>query len=150
MKLLNTLTPILLLCVLCVSAVQLFADGFFVASDTYVVTNSSTAVISVTNHPQFAGANSAWRPAGILANFHDSPTGAVLRVDHVRTGVSNPHISTNLIAVTNTLFSTNAAGATASFIWIPGAAYTVVPATDHLLITTSSTNAEIILNKNGE
>ncbi len=127
-----------------------FADGVFADSQTFVVTTPATAAISVTNHPQIAGANCAWQPAGILANFRDSPTGVVLRVDHVRSGISNPHVSTNTISVTNTLFSTNAAGATASVVWDPAGKYTVKPPNDYLRITTSSTNAEIILNRNAE
>ena len=125
-------------------------DGIFVSSSTYVVTNSAGSIISVTNHPQFAGADCAWHPAGILANFRDSPTGAVLRIEHIRSGITNPHVKTNgTISVTNTLY-TSATGAVSSLIWDPTGAYTVLPPNDHLRITTSSTNAEIILNKNAE
>ena len=126
-------------------------DGLFVSSDTFVVTNSATAALAVTNHPQIAGANCAWHPAGILANFRDSPTGEVLRVDHVRAGIINRHVNTtNTISVTNTLFTTNAIGAISAIIWDPAGVYTIVPPNDSLRITTSSTNAEIILNKNVE
>jgi len=120
----------------------------FAGSDTFVVTNAATAVILGTNAPTSGGAAVAWHPAGILANFRDSPTGAVLVVQHIRAGVVNRNVNaTNTIAVTNTLYTTNATGAVSAIVWDPTGVYTVNPTNDSLRITTSSTNAEIILNK---
>jgi hypothetical protein len=117
----------------------------FAGSDTFIVTNAATAVIPATNAPLSGGEPVAWYPAGILAHFRDSPTGAVLIVSHVRTGILNPLVSTNAISISNTLFTaTNTADAA---VWNPAGVYNVTPATDHLRIETSSTNAEVILFK---
>ncbi len=121
----------------------------FAGSDTYVVSNAASAVIVVSNAPVSGGAPLAWHPAGILANFRDSPTGAVLRVSHVRQGIVNRHVNTNAggtISVTNVLY-TSGTGTTDALIWDPTNRYTIVPTNDALRIETSSTNAEIILNK---
>ena len=123
----------------------------FVGSDTYVVTNLATSVIAVDVSGTSLGTIYPWHPAGILANFRDSPTGAVLIVQHIRAGVVNRLVNTtNTISVTNTLFSTNATGAVSAIVWDPDGVYTINPTNDSLRITTSSTNAEIILNKNVE
>jgi hypothetical protein len=119
----------------------------FAGSETFVVTNAGSAVIVVTNTPTSGGSFLPWYPAGILANFRDSPTGAVLSVRHVRAGVSNRHVSTNnTISVTNVLY-TSSTGVTAALVWDPIYRYTLSSTNDTLRITTSSTNAEIILNK---
>ncbi len=120
------------------------AGGIFSSSDTFVVTNPASAAIAVTDFPTSGGANMPWHPSCILANFRDSPTGAVLIVRHVRAGVRNPHVSTNTISITNALH-TSATGAVSALVWDPDGRYTVVPPNDSLLINTSSTNAEIIL-----
>ncbi len=127
-------------------AVNVSADSIFAGSETFVVTNSASGVILVTNAPTSGGSPLAWYPAGILANFRDSPTGAVLIVSHVRSGVVNPLVSTNAISVTNVLY-TSGTGVTASIVWDPDGHYPVIPTNDWLRITTSSTNCEIILNK---
>lgn len=121
----------------------------FAGSDTYVVTNAAGGAIVVTNAPMSGGAPLAWHAAGILVNFRDEPTGAVLRVSHVRQGIVNPHVNTNAggtIAVTNLLYRSGT-GATDALVWDPTNRYTIVPTNDALRIETSSTNAEIILNK---
>ena len=128
-------------------AVTSSSAATFVGSDTYVVTNAATAVILVTNAPTSGDAAIAWRPAGILASFRDSPTGAVLIVEHIRSGIINRLVnSTNTISVTNTLY-TSGTGAVSAIIWDPPGSYTVNPPSDVLRITTLSTNAIIILNK---
>lgn len=121
----------------------------FAGSDTYVVSNAASAVIVVSNAPASGGAALAWYPAGILANFRDSPDGAVLIVSHVRGSIVNRHVNTNAggtISVTNVLY-TSGTGTTDALIWDPTNRYTIVPTNDTLRIETSSTNAEIILNK---
>ena len=127
--------------------VSAFASDIFVGSDTYVVTNLATSVIAVDVSATSLGTIYAWHPAGILANFRDSPTGAVLTVQHIRAGVVNRLVNTtNTISVTNTVY-TSSTGVVSAIVWDPDGVYTVNPTNDSLRITTSSTNAEIILNK---
>lgn len=141
----STVKSLCALCALCGLFSASARADIFAGSDTYIVTNAATAVIQATNAPLSAGEAVAWYPAGILAHFNDSPTGAVLTVSHIRTGVLNPLVSTNAITITNQLFAaTNTADAA---VWDPAGVYSILPATDWLLIETSSTNAEIILNK---
>lgn len=123
------------------------ADGFFAGSETYVVTSSASATIVISNSPTSGGAAMPWYPAGILAKFRDSPTGDVLIVSHIRAGIVNRLVSTNTIAVSNVLYSSGT-GSYSAIVWDPDGHYTVNPTNDSLRITTSSTNAEIILNRN--
>jgi hypothetical protein len=142
----------LLASVLCLLAPGASAGDIFAGSDTYVVSNAASAVILVTNAPTSGGSPVAWHPAGILANFRDSPDGAVLVVSHVRSGIVNRHVNTNAggtTSITNVLY-TSGTGTTDALIWDPTNAYPVVPTNDWLRIETSSTNAEIILIKNIE
>jgi hypothetical protein len=122
------------------------SGNIFVGSDTYVVTNAATSVILATNAPTSGGFAMPWNPAGILANFRDSPTGAVLVVQHIRSGVRNPRVSTNTISITNAIY-TSGTGSVSAIVWDPDGVYTINPQTDSLRISTSSTNAEIIINK---
>jgi hypothetical protein len=134
--------------VFCLLAFPAHAD-LFAGSDTYVVSNAASAVIVVSNAPASGGAALAWYPAGILANFRDSPDGAVLIVSHVRGSIVNRHVNTNAggtISVTNVLY-TSGTGTTDALIWDPTNRYTLATTNDTLRIETSSTNAEIILNK---
>jgi hypothetical protein len=162
MKLHHALTPILryahtpiLLLFASLSGIAPWAttDAFAGAllSETLVVSNSASSTNVINTYPQLAGANCAWHPITILANLRDSPTGTVLQVDYVRAGIVNRHVSTNAtIAITNNLCVSNTAAATASVIWHAPAKYEVFPTNDWLRITTSSTNAEIIIFKEVE
>ena len=118
----------------------------YAGADTFIVTNAATATIAATNHPTSGGSQIAWHPSGIIANFRDAPTGNVLVVRHIRSGLRNPYVSTNTISVTNVLY-TSGTGSYAAILWDPAGTYPINPATDTLQIQTSSTNAEIILNK---
>lgn len=126
------------------------AGDMFVQSDTYAITNAATATIAVTNYPTAGSVSMPWYAASIMLRAYDSATGAVLKVEHVRTGVSQSLQSTNgTISVTNELYSVTSTAAVTTVLWT-GADYPVNPSTDSILISTSCTNGVLILNRNIE
>lgn len=135
------------LCVL-LSESTLQADpGGYLSSTTYsLTTNSATRTIIVTNFVQAGSSNFEWYPAAIMLNNRGATTGELLRVEHLRTGVSNIMQTNGAFTVTNLLISINSASGD-STNWVAAARWYVVPLADQLRITTVVTNGEIILNR---
>lgn len=122
------------------------AQGQLAQSDTYTVTNAD-AVISITNYP---GENMAqpWYIGGIVFRQYDAATGALLQVEHVRSGVTNYLINTGAtISVTNVLFVSNTLAAVTTGFWIPLSDWPFVPTRDTCRITTASSNCVLQLNR---
>jgi hypothetical protein len=123
------------------------AESRFLSSDTYSLTsNSASRTILVTNFPSAGSASFEWYPSSVLLYNRGATTGALLRVEHLRTGVSNIMETNGTVTVTNQLiyiYSTSAV----STNWAPGERWYVTPSSDQLRITTVVTNGELILNR---
>jgi len=127
------------------------ADGVFLSSETISITNAASAVVAITNYPSAGTSmNMPWNAGSIILHANDSATGVVLKVEHIRTAVTHALTSTNTFSLTNELHSVTSATAVTTVLWT-GAAYPIDPAKgDQLQISTSSTNAVLILNRNIE
>jgi hypothetical protein len=124
-------------------------SGAVLAGGTYVdtVTTSVTNIpvsINMTNMVQASGANIAWKPGIVMLRCYDAPTGDVLKVEHVRTGVT---LGSNTISVTNAILQFTTTTAQTSVVWSPTSDYVIGTSTEYLKISSSSTNAVLSVNR---
>lgn len=128
-------------------SVPLVPAQTYLSSDTYSLTsNSASRVITVTNWPTAGSSTYEWCPEWILFNNRGATTGELLRVEHLRTSVSNIMETNGVFTVTNVLCVINSATAV-STNWIPATLWCLVPPRDQLRISTVCTNGEIILQR---
>jgi hypothetical protein len=122
----------------CALAGEVFLD----ATTYYITTNAASQTITITNWPGSSAGSHEWYPSALLYNERSATTGVLIRVDHIRT--RSGIMSTNLSTTTNTLWTHAVPVAVSTNYVFPGRFY-VVPTTDKLVITSVSTNAELIL-----
>lgn len=120
-----------------------FAGESFLDSTTYyLTTNTASQTITITNWPGSTAGSFEWYPSALLYNERSATTGVLIRVNLVR--ARSGIMSANLTASTNTLWTHTVTTAVSTNYVFPGRFY-VVPTTDKLVITSVSTNAELIL-----
>ena len=124
---------------ICASAMA----GSYVDTVTTSVTNIPV-VINMTNMVQAAGSDIAWKPGLIMLRCYDSPTGNVLKVEHVRANVTR---GTNTVTVENTIYLFATTTAQTSVVWAPPADYIAGTANESIRVSSSSTNAVISINR---
>ncbi len=128
-------------------ACSLRADPGYLSSETYSLTsNSASRTILITNFVTTASGSFEWYPASLLLNNRGATTGELLRVEHLRTSVTNIMEAGGLFTLTNVLVIINSASGV-STNWAPETRWYVAPSYDRLRITTVVTNGEITINR---